>query len=140
MRPILSFTFFQVMLFFAVLNCKGQSYYFKHYQADDGLAHNSVTSIIQDKKGMIWIGSRGGLNSFDGYTFKSYKNKENKFGNIGNNVVTTIAEDKNGMLWIGTGKGIFKYDPYKETFSPLEIAPQTYIFNILTDDQNNIFF
>lgn len=140
MRPILSFAFFQVMLFFAVLTCKGQSYYFKQYQADDGLAHNSVTSIIQDKKGMIWIGGRGGLNSFDGYTFKSYKNKENKFGNIGNNVVTTIAEDQNGILWIGTGKGIFKYDPYKDTFSPLEIAPQTYIFNILTDDQNNIYF
>lgn len=140
MRPILSFVFFQVMIFFAVCTCKGQSYYFKHYQADDGLAHNSVTSIIQDNKGIIWIGSRGGLNSFDGYTFKTYKNKKNKFGNIGNNVVTIIAEDKNGMLWIGTGQGIFKYDPYKEVFTALDTAPQIYINQILIDDQNNLFF
>ncbi|MNK06009.1 Alkaline phosphatase synthesis sensor protein PhoR [compost metagenome] len=140
MRAILSFAFFQVMLFFAVFTCEGQSYYFKHYQADDGLAHNSVTSIIQDRKGLIWIGTRGGLNRFDGYSFKTYKNEKNKFGNIGNNLITTIIQDKNGMLWIGTGAGIFKYDPYKEVFTPLEIAPQIYINQILIDDQNNLFF
>lgn len=140
MRPIFSFVFFQVMLFFAVFTSKGQFHYFKHYQADDGLAHNSVTSIIQDKKGLIWIGTRGGLNRFDGYTFKTYKNEKNKFGTIGNNIITTIVEEKNGMLWIGTGRGIFKYDPYKEVFTPLEIAPQNYISHILTDDQNNLFF
>ncbi len=140
MRPVISFVFFQVMLFFAIFICKGQSHYFKHYQADDGLAHNSVTSILQDKKGLIWIGTRGGLNRFDGYTFKTYKNEKNRFGNIGNNIVTTIVEDKNGALWIGTGTGIFKYDLHKEVFTPLEIAPQIYIDQILTDHENNLFF
>lgn len=140
MRHLLSFAFFQVMIFFAVFTCKGQSYYFKHYQADEGLAHNSVTSVIQDKKGMMWIGSRGGLNSFDGYTFKTYKNKKNKFGNIGNNVVTAITEDKNGILWIGTGKGLFKYDPYKEVFTELDLAPQVYINAVVADSDGNIFF
>ncbi|MDR6784669.1 signal transduction histidine kinase/ligand-binding sensor domain-containing protein [Pedobacter africanus] len=140
MRPTLSFAFLQMILFFAVFNCRGQSYYFKHYQADDGLAHNSVASIIQDKKGMIWIGTRAGLNRFDGYTFKTYKNGNNKFGNIGNNVINTLIEDKNGMLWVGTGWGIFKYDPYKEAFTPLDAAPQIYINHIVADDQNNLYF
>lgn len=140
MRPILSFAFFQMMLFFAAFTCKAQSYYFKHYQADDGLAHNSVASIIQDKKGMIWIGTRAGLNRFDGYTFKTYKNGNNKFGNIGNNVINTLVEDKNGMLWVGTGWGVFKYDPYKEVFSPLDAAPQVYISHIVADEQNNLYF
>ena len=139
MRPILSFAFFQTLMFFIASACNGQ-FYFKHYQADDGLAHNSVTSILQDSKGMIWIGSRGGLNRFDGYNFKTYKNKENKFGNIGNNVITHIVEDKNGMLWISTGKGIFKYDPYKEVFTLLDIAPQFYINHILIDSHNDVLF
>ncbi|WP_373009800.1 two-component regulator propeller domain-containing protein [Mucilaginibacter sp.] len=115
-------------------------YYFKHYQVDDGLIHNSVTCVIQDSKGLIWIGTRGGLNRFDGYTFKTFKNKNNKFGNIGNNIITALAEDKNGMLWIGTGKGIFKYDPYKEVFTALEIAPQTYISHLLIDSKNKLWF
>lgn len=140
MRATFLFVFFQVMTFFAISTCKGQSYYFKHYQVDEGLAHNSVTSIIQDKKGLIWIGTRGGLNRFDGYTFKIYKNKNNKFGNIGNNIITAIAEDKQGMLWIGTGEGIFRYDPYKEVFSALDIAPRTYISHLLVDSANNLWF
>lgn len=140
MRPTLSFVFFQVMIFLAISTCKGQSYYFKHYQADDGLTHNSVTSIIQDSKGIIWIGSRGGLNSFDGYTFKTYKNKNNKFGNVGNNIVTALAEDKTGMLWIGTGKGVFRYDPYREVFTSLELTPHGYIDYLLPDNENNLFF
>ncbi len=140
MRFIFSFVFFQVMVFFAVFTCRGQSYYFKHYQADDGLAHNSVSAIIQDKKGLIWVGTRGGLNRFDGYTFKTYKNEKSKFGNIGNNVIICLSEDKTGMLWVGTGKGIFKYDPHKEIFTALDAAPQDYIACILVDHQNNLIF
>jgi signal transduction histidine kinase/ligand-binding sensor domain-containing protein len=88
----------------------------------------------------MWIGTRGGLNRFDGYTFKNYKNQDNKFGSLGNNVVTVVAEDKKGMLWVGTGKGIFKYDPYNEVFTPLEIAPQAYISHLLVDNDNNLWF
>ncbi len=139
MRSLFSFILFNVMVLLAVFTCKGQSHYFKHYQADDGLARNSVTSIMQDRKGLIWIGTRGGLNRFDGYTFKIYQDKKNKFGSIGNNVITAIAEDKNGMLWIGTGKGVFKYNPYQETFSLLEAAPQTYIARLLIDGENNLW-
>jgi len=45
---------------------KAQGYYFKSYQVRDGLASNTVTSIIQDKNGLMWLGSRNGLNRFDG--------------------------------------------------------------------------
>ncbi|QPH40462.1 ligand-binding sensor domain-containing protein [Pedobacter endophyticus] len=139
MRSLLLF----LLLFtcvFAVFTCKGQSHYFKQYQADDGLAHNSVNAIVQDRKGLIWIGTRGGLNRFDGYTFKTFKNEKSKFGNIGNNIIICLAEDKKGMLWVGTGRGIIKYDPYKEVFTPLQTAPQSYINAILIDRHNNLFF
>jgi len=118
---------------------QGQPYYFRHYQVDDGLVHNSVTSILQDSKGLMWIGTRGGLNCFDGYTFKTIKYKKNRLGDIGNNVITAIREDKKGMLWIGTGKGIFKYDPYKEILTLLEAAPQTYIKSLLIDPEDNLW-
>ncbi|QKJ30699.1 histidine kinase [Mucilaginibacter mali] len=124
----------------SVTVCKGQSYYFKHYQADEGLAHNTVITVIQDSKGLMWIGSRGGLNRFDGYTFKTYRNKKNKFGSIGNNIVNSIAEDKKGMLWVGTGRGIYKYDPYTEVFTPLDGVPQTGVSYILIDRKNNLWF
>jgi ligand-binding sensor domain-containing protein/signal transduction histidine kinase len=131
--------FVSLILQLATLSCCGQ-YYFTHYQVDDGLAHNSVMSILQDSKGLMWIGTRGGLNRFDGYTFKTYKDKKNKFGSIGNNVINVISEDKNGMLWIGTGKGIFMYNPCNEVFTPLDITPPTYISHLVIDGDNNLWF
>jgi len=133
-------SFFLLGSFLAVSTCRGQSHYFKQYQADDGLAHNSVNTVIQDTKGMIWVGTRGGLNRFDGYTFKTFRNEKSKFGNIGNNIIVSLAEDKKGMLWVGTGRGIIKYDPFKEVFTPLEPTLQKYINYILVDHQNNLFF
>lgn len=131
--------FFLVLVTGFAVHCNAQSYYFKHYQAEDGLAHNSVTAILQDTRGLIWIGTRGGLNRFDGYSFKSYRNKKNKFGNIGNNVITNLTEDKNGMLWIGTGKGVLSFDPVKEVFTSLEEVPQGYINDIAVDADNNLW-
>ncbi len=123
-----------------VSSCYGQ-YYFKHYQVDDGLVHNAVITILQDRKGLIWMGTRGGgLNRFDGYTFKSFNNKNSKLGNIGNNIITTIVEDSKGMLWIGTGKGIFKYDPYQEVFTELEMASQSYISHLVIDNKDRLWF
>lgn len=120
------------------VTCYGQ-YYLKRYQVDDGLINNSVTSILQDRKGLIWIGTRGGLCRFDGYNFKVLENKNNKFGTIGNNVITSIAEDKNGILWIGTGKGVFRYDPQKEIFTELQLIPQANISQIVVDNENNLW-
>lgn len=125
-------------LLLAVSSSFGQ-YYFKQYQVDDGLGHNAVTSIIQDNKGLIWIGTRDGINRFDGYAFKTCEYKKNKFGRIGNNVINSIAEDKNGMIWAGTGKGLFKYDPYQELFFELEEAPKEYTSNIIIDKNNDLW-
>jgi len=139
MRALYHYFFASLLLTILSSSCCGQ-YFFKHYQGDDGLLHNSVTCVLQDSKGLLWIGTRGGLNRFDGYTFKTYKNNNNKLGSIGNNVINTIAEDKNGMLWIGTGKGIFKYDPYKEIFVELTNLPEVYISHLIIDGNNNLWF
>ncbi|WP_207532105.1 ligand-binding sensor domain-containing protein [Desertivirga arenae] len=135
-RPILPVLFFLL----ALEVVRAQSYYFKHYQVEEGLAHNSVITQIQDSKGYMWIGTKGGLNRFDGYTFKTFRNDKNKFGAIGNNIIVSIEEDKNGMIWVGTGRGIFKYDPYLETFKELILTLKGGITYIRTDKQNNLWF
>jgi len=139
MRPVLYHFVACLLLGLTASSCYGQ-YYFKHYQADDGLAHNSVYSIIQDSKGLMWIGTRGGLNRYDGYTFRTIDNKENRFGSIGDNAITALAEDKKGIIWIGSGKGVFKYDPYKEVLTETRIASQAYISHLLIDSSNNLWF
>jgi len=134
-RPLI----FIIILQLVATICQGQ-YYFRHYQVDNGLIHNSITSILQDSRGFIWVGTRGGLNRFDGNTFKTYLNNNNKFESIRDNIITAIAEDKNGMIWIGTAKGIFAFDPYRETLTDIQLAPNGFISHLVIDKDNNLWF
>ncbi|KGE13160.1 ligand-binding sensor domain-containing protein [Sphingobacterium deserti] len=141
MRSLILLIFIEVLSFATAFICRGQDqYYFKHYQTEDGLAHNSVSAIMQDSKGLIWVATRGGLNRFDGYNFKSFRNKHDKYGYLGNNIITALAEDNNGMLWIGTGRGIFCYDPFKEVFTMLKTVPDSYVSHLQVDRHNNLWF
>ncbi|MBN1597807.1 MAG: hypothetical protein JW894_05895 [Bacteroidales bacterium] len=65
-----------------------------------------MNCFLQDKNGFIWIGTRDGLNRFDGYEFKIYRYNSDDPNSISNNVIESIFEDKFGYLWIGTDKGL----------------------------------
>ncbi len=42
-----------------------------------GLSHSDVRAIAQDQQGFMWFGTwLGGLNRYDGYTFKVYKHDD----------------------------------------------------------------
>ena len=54
--------------------CFGQlPHTFTHYSSEDGLSQNTVMSILQDRKGNIWLATWDGINKFNGYSFKTYK-------------------------------------------------------------------
>lgn len=69
------------------------------------LVNNEVTSIIQDKKGFMWFGTRGGLQRFDGYEMKLLKNDYNFSSNLLSQSIETLHNDKKGNIWIGTKSG-----------------------------------
>ncbi len=89
---------------------------------------------------MIWVGTKGGLNSFNGHNFRSYFNKATSYGTIGNNFINSLNEDKNGMIWIGTGRGILRFDPVNEVFFQIPFNIADGIEQIKVDQANNIWF
>ncbi len=94
-----------------------QQYYFKHYHVENGLSNNSVACSLQDRNGFLWFGTINGLNRFDGYNFKVFRNDPEDSTSIGSNFIRCLYEDKNGSLWVGTNKGIYIYDSHSEKFS-----------------------
>ena len=72
----------------------------------DGLATNYIKLIYQDSKGFIWIGTREGLNRFDGISFTEYTNHPDDTLTISGNLITDILEDNHGQLWIGSTRGL----------------------------------
>jgi len=82
-----------------------KDYRFEHLTIEDGLSENSVLSIYQDSRGFLWFGTIGGLNRYDGYNFKIFKNNANDSSSIGGNYIVVITEDNDNNLWIGTYQG-----------------------------------
>jgi ligand-binding sensor domain-containing protein/signal transduction histidine kinase/DNA-binding response OmpR family regulator len=76
--------------------------FFRHLTTNEGLSHNSVYSIIEDDQGFVWIGTRSGLNRFDGYSFKIYDNNNSGLPNA---YINTLFKDSKGRIWIGTQEG-----------------------------------
>lgn len=80
------------------------------------LSQNTVTSVLQDKKGFLWIGTRNGLNKYDGINVQKYS-FENRSKGLSNAYINDLFQDDEGTLWIATfGEGLFKYDEYSDEF------------------------
>jgi hypothetical protein len=83
-RVICRFSISAICIF--IIECvTAQPYYFRHYQVEDGLSNNAVVCCLQDRKGFLWFGTKDGLNRFDGYTFKIFRNNPDDSTSIGNN-------------------------------------------------------
>ncbi len=77
----------------------------------DGLVNNEVTSIIQDKNGFIWFGTRGGLQRYDGYEMKLLKNDIGDGNNLNSQSIEVLHNGLNDNIWIGTKSGgLSSYD------------------------------
>ncbi|WP_158275668.1 hybrid sensor histidine kinase/response regulator transcription factor [Marinilabilia rubra] len=82
-----------------------KDYLKKYYSVADGLSQSEVTSIVQDKYGFIWLGTRGGMNRFDGYDFLQFKPQTGEQTGLSNPSIETLFSDKEGHVWIGTKSG-----------------------------------
>ncbi len=114
---------------------------------EQGLSNNAVTAIYQDHYGQMWFGTYDGLNRYDGYQFKVYRNKPDDTTSLINNRIVAICEDQQDNLWIGTKQGVSVYSNKTLSFAPLTYLPYQQavperlnlaINDIKTDEQGNI--
>lgn len=88
-----------------------------------GLSNNAVTSIYQDHDGFMWFGTYDGLNRYDGYTFKVFRNIIGDTSSLGDNHVSTIEGDADHNLWIGCEKGVYVYSSLQSKFTNPRFKP-----------------
>lgn len=93
------------------------NYPIKYLGIEDGLSNNAVLSVYQDHKGFMWFGTYDGLNRFDGYKFRIYRNKINDSTSLVDNGVYTLADDIHHQLWVGGRRGVCVFNPVSEKFS-----------------------
>ncbi|QIL38357.1 response regulator [Pedobacter sp. HDW13] len=80
------------------------------------MSNNSVLSINQDTTGYIWLGTKYGLNRFDGRTFRIFKNDPQNTGSISSNDFIKCLEIRNDQrMWV-INSGLDLYNPVNESF------------------------
>ncbi len=77
-----------------------------HLTISDGLSHNTVHCLLQDRHGYMWVGTQYGLSRYDGYRFEAIASSVDQEiqENFSGKKISALYEDRSGNLWVGTGK------------------------------------
>lgn len=102
-----------------VVSVKAQenTFIFNHLTTKNGLSQNSAMVFYQDRLGQMWIGTRDGLNKYDGTRVTIYRKEIGNPNSISNDHILSIKEDNEGNIWIGTFNGLNRYNPKTDTFT-----------------------
>ena len=102
-RPILAF-----LCFFIFVNgvwAQG-NYRIRRMSVSNGLSQGDVRCMVEDKNGFLWLGTRDGLNRYDGNKFLYYLPDAEDSASLAFNQITALTIDAAGRLWIGATDGI----------------------------------
>ncbi|NDV66122.1 two-component regulator propeller domain-containing protein [Bacteroides sp. 224] len=101
-------------LLLLLLACYGggnqlQAYGLKQLTVKDGLSDSQVFSVCQDRDGFIWLGSKKGLDRFDGLDMHHIVcDSVSNF--LANTIIGTTFEAESRIFWIQTDAGLVRYD------------------------------
>jgi ligand-binding sensor domain-containing protein len=97
---------------------------FKKLTSNDGLSQNFVSSILQDKNGFMWFGTKDGLNRYDGYEFKIYRHNPFDAASLSGNYISTLFEDSKERLWVASNT-LDLFIPEKDAFKRIVLKIPT---------------
>ena len=134
--------FFKIALIFLLvcwINFLQGQYIFNHYTEDKGLPSNSVSSILKDNDGFIWIATQKGVCRFDGHDFLTFNSDGQEFPDLSQSDEFDLYQDREGIVWIATkDQGLYACDRKSKKFvhfSHDEFEPKS-----LSDDFVNFAF
>lgn len=116
----------------------------------EGLSQGFVPSMLQDRDGFMWFATKDGLNKYDGYhmkVFRNHLNTSHEKYQLADNDIAFIAEDTFSFIWVSTvSKGLFVMDKRTDKFYPVHMESKeeyalayiqcvgNYLFANTTDD------
>ena len=80
------------------------------FSPENGLISSQVNQIRQDRSGLVWVCSEGGLIRFDGVGFEVFRHDRSNPHSIPGDSVHDLCEDVRGTKWVGTASGLTVFD------------------------------
>jgi ligand-binding sensor domain-containing protein/signal transduction histidine kinase len=100
----------------ATLKAQNSVWQFKHLTSENGLESPDIQSVLQDKRGFLWVGTLAGLHRFDGTNCKVFKHEVSNPHSISSNLIYSLCEARDSTIWVGTRHGLNKFNPKTEKF------------------------
>lgn len=130
-----------IFIYFAILTASqtafSQTYNFKSYNVEDGLAQSQVFALFQDNKGYLWFGTNGGgVSVYDGMKFVNYTTKNGLISNY----VFSITQNKKGNIYFATYDGLSIYDGFRfKNFTEKENLPSNTVYSVFVDRTDKVW-
>lgn len=105
------FLFILLLQYWSLL---ADGFYCKQIGIENGLSQSSVTTVAYDDRGVLWIGTRFGLNEYRNGELRTVIGKQENYGQ--GTYIHMLHCDSRGTLWTSTDKGLFRYDPAGDAF------------------------
>jgi len=80
----------------------------------DGLPSDSITCLVRDRSGFLWICTSEGLTVYDGFTFRTFGTADG----LPHSRVTRVLHARDGAYWIGTEDGLVRFRPSRRPGEP----------------------
>lgn len=90
------------IVFLLFTEMAGQTFQSRWVGLEQGLSQSSVSAIVQDDSGFVWMATQDGLNRFDGYGFSVVKKEPFDSASLTANRISALLTDQNGLIWVGT--------------------------------------
>jgi len=91
----------------------------------NGLSHYSVMATYQDERGLLWIGTRRGIDIYDGTNVTNYQRIPGDNTTPISDYVRAITGDRNGHVFVLTIRGIIIYDIAADKFTNVSVKHPT---------------
>ncbi|WP_303425591.1 hybrid sensor histidine kinase/response regulator transcription factor [Oceanihabitans sp. 2_MG-2023] len=132
-------TFLSVSFSYAqIKNVQPSNQRIESFNSEQGFNQNTVSAIISDSKGYLWVATPNGLVRYDGYSFEYYYHDHENKQSLINNYVSHLLSDSKGRIWIATREGINIYLTDKEQFLPIKNSTNKAVC-IKEDGRNRVF-
>lgn len=116
-------------------------------EPEQSLSQGRINAITEDNKGIMWIGTLDGLNSYDGYNIQVFRHEIGDSTSISNNTINDLYKDKKGNIWIATENGLNLVDPKTNTFKSFLESPdnvngrnENQITAVYIDEDNTVWY
>ena len=98
------------MIFCSNSSAQTGDFSFDNINGIPGISGTSITAIVQDSTGFIWLGTVDGLKKFDGYTATVYRHKNDDPYSLADNEIISLCVDADNNIWVGTVNGLSIYN------------------------------